>query len=95
MGVLHSLCLLLSQVVVWRVTTALDVIRQFSLANDYVNDFTFMILNDFLLLYGKIMMTFYDHDHIILFLSCFSSLADLFLSAPAEKTEVTTTTCLS
>ena len=95
MGVLHSLCLLLSQVVVWRVTTALDVIRQFSLANDYVNDFTSMILNDFLLLYGKIMMTSYDHDHIILSLSCFSSLVDLFLSAPAEKTEVTTTTCLS
>ena len=49
----------------------------------------------FLLLYGKIMMTIYDHGHIILPLTCFSSLADLFLSAPAEKTEVTTTTCLS
>ena len=95
MGVQYSKCLLRLVVEILRVTTALDVIRQFSLANNYVNDFTSMILDDFLLLYGKIMMTFYDHDHIILFLSCFSSLADLFLSAPAEKTEVTTTTCLS
>jgi hypothetical protein len=47
MGVLYPLCSLRLVVEIWRVTTALDVIRQFSLANDYVNDFTSMILNDF------------------------------------------------